>query len=214
MAPNSLNITKTDKKFRQINILQYKTLVLRVGYSEKRHGYINPCQDIYDDNIINKYDYDENQDDYRPAPFVPTDPMADFPIYLCNQILKTNGNDKYLTTENGEEIFSDNMIVEFRFDKNAKKFWQWIPIRVRYDKTAEYRNFQSNYGNNYITAQSVWRSINNPITEEMLSTGKNIPELMEDDNVYYNTNQYQKNTTQSMRDFHNKYVKRNLIRNE
>lgn len=193
------------------NILQYKTLVLRVGYSEKRHGYINPCQDIYDDNIINKYDYDENQDDYRPAPFVPTDPMADFPIYLCNQILKSNGNDKYLTTENGEEIFTDNMIVEFRFDKNSKKFWQWIPIRVRYDKTAEYRNFQSNYGNSYITAQSVWRSINNPITDEMLSTGKNIPKLMEDDNIYYNTNQYQNNTTQSMRDFHNKYVKRNLI---
>ena len=46
--------------------------------------------------------------------------MADFPIYLCNQILKTNGNDKYLTTENGEEIFSDNMIVEFRFDKMPK----------------------------------------------------------------------------------------------
>ena len=206
------NIIEDGQKLSaKTNIIQYKTLILRVGYSEKRHGYINPCQDIYDDKIVNKYDFDENEDDYRPAPFVPTDPMPDFPIYLCNQMLKNNGNDKYLTTENGEEIFNDNMIVEFRFNKNAKKHWQWIPIRVRYDKTAEYRNYQSNYGNNFITAQSVWRSINNPITEDMLSTGQNIPEFLEDNDVYYNKNQYQQNTTQAMRDFHNKYVKRNLI---
>lgn len=193
-------------------ISQYKTLILRVGYSEKQHGYINPMQDIFDDNIVNKYEYDEYDNDYKPAPFYPTDPVPNYPIYISNIMLKTVGSNKYITTENGKEIFKDNMIVEFRFDKNEEKFWQWKPIRVRYDKTADYHNNLNNFGNNFTTAQSVWRSINNPITEYMLKTGNKIPSPMEDDSVYYNNVKDQKNTTQAMRDFHNKYVKRNLIK--
>ena len=49
--------------------------------------------------------------------------------------------------------------------KDRRQGWQWIPIRVRYDKTAELNSGRKNYGNAYHVAQSVWRSINNPITK-------------------------------------------------
>ena len=60
------------------------------------------------------------------------------------------------------------MIVEFRYDRTRDDFWRWIPIRVRYDKTAEYRQGIKNYGNAFHVAQSIWQSIHDPITSEML----------------------------------------------
>ena len=55
-----------------------------------------------------------------------------------------------------------------------KKGWRWIPLRVRYDKTNELRNGINNFGNSYLTANNVWHSIHYPVTEEMISTGKDI----------------------------------------
>ena len=37
------------------------------------------------------------------------------------------------------EVFFDNTIVEFRYDMTRKPGFRWIPIKVRYDKTAEFR---------------------------------------------------------------------------
>ena len=43
---------------------------LRVGFDEKRHGYINPCQDLLDDNVPEARDkYGENEDSYKPKKF-------------------------------------------------------------------------------------------------------------------------------------------------
>ena len=61
-----------------------------------------------------------------------------------------------------------------------------MPLRIRYDKTAEYRSGYKNYGNAYHVAQANWYSINNPITIEMITTGKNIPNELADDDIYYN----------------------------
>ena len=36
------------------NLTQYKTLVLRVGFDERRHGYINPCEDVIQDRLPRK----------------------------------------------------------------------------------------------------------------------------------------------------------------
>ena len=92
-----------------------------------------------------------------------------------------------------------------------KKGWQWIPIRVRYDKTSEYQRKGRITCNAYTTAEGVWRSINKPITEHIISTGLDIPDTL-DDNIYYDRTSNETNT-KSLRDFHNRYVKRNLIRN-
>ena len=74
-------------------------------------------------------------------------------------------------------------------------------------KTAEFRSGQKNFGNAYHVAQSVWQSIHNPITKEILSSGKDIPE-----NVNY---RYYKSLNSkerfSIRDFHNLGIKKRLI---
>lgn len=189
----------------QVN--QYKTLVLRVGFDERKHGFINPCEDILQENFPKYKDF--SNDTYKPMPFQPTDPTPTYPIYLCNVMLKKLGKGKHLFTEDNKQVFEDNTIVEFKFKKNAKKFWQWIPIRVRYDKTSDYKKGRKNFGNAYHVAESVWKSIHHPVTPEMISTGENIPNV-EDDNIYYNRTT-QKTNTNALRDFHNKFVKRKLL---
>jgi hypothetical protein len=139
-------------------------------------------------------------------PSSPYDPEACF----CNIILKSNGNEMIMTTEENGEYFEEDMIVEFRYDMNKESRWRWIPIRVRYDKTQKLRSGKTEYGNAYPVANSNWKSIHYPITEEMISTGNNIPEKIADEDVYYNKSS-DESRTQSMRNFHNLFVKRKLI---
>jgi hypothetical protein len=187
-------------------IKKYKKLTLRVGYDQKKHGYINPCNMIIKDELP---DYQETNDksDYKPVPFYPSDPV-DPNASLCNIILKNDDNSMLI--EDGTEEFTDNTIVEFRYDKSAKVGWRWIPIKVRYDKTSEFRSGIKNFGNAYNVAQSVWNSIHNPITKEMIITGKNIP-IINDEDVYYNRNG-SVSMTKPLRDFHNLFVKNQLIK--
>ena len=184
------------------SIKDYKTLTLRVGYNPKTHGYVNPCNMIIEGDIP-KYSED-SKDNYKPMPFYPSQP-TDINASVCNMILK----DGDMFTEDGLEQIEDNMIVEFKYIKDEKPGWSWKPIRVRYDKTAEFRSGIKNYGNAYHVAQSVWNSIHNPITKEMIISGKNIPKLSTDDDVYYN--KYGVSLTKPLRDFHNLYVKNTLI---
>ena len=88
-------------------------------------------------------------------------------------------------TEEGD-IIEDHMIVEFSYDILRDGHFKWVPLRTRYDKTAEYRRGLKNYGNSYATANSNWSSIHNPITPNMIRSGLNIPTQSGDDDVYYN----------------------------
>jgi len=203
-------------------LTQYKTLVLRCGFDEKVHGYLNPCQDVIDDNLPdferqgNNQGNQGNQDNisgYKPVQFYPSnpyDPMAG----LCNIMLKKDdtGNEQMFSEEN--EVFEDNTIVEFRYDLSREGQWRWVPLRVRYDKTSEFRRGIKNYGNAYHVANSNWYSIHNPISEEMISTGQDIPdEIVGDDDIYYNrVGINSNNQTKAMRDFHNLFVKKILIK--
>lgn len=193
----------------QQQLQKYKTLILMVGFDEKKHGYINPCNDVIQGNVPKPKDTFE-KNNYRPMPFVPSNPPKK-DAFICNMLLKPDsyGNEQ-MYIEDDSETFEDNTIVEFKYIKTNKDGWQWIPIRVRYDKTADYRAGLKNFGNAYHVAQSVWSSIHNPITEEMLMTGQNIPPI-EDNDVYYNKSG--RSQTRAMRDFHNLYVKRQLIFN-
>jgi hypothetical protein len=108
------------------------------------------------------------------------------------------------------EYFEEDTIVEFRYDGSRETGWKWIPLRMRYDKTNELRAGLKNYGNAYHVANGNWHSIHNPVTEDMVSTGKNIPEGAGDEDVYYNKSG-SKTNTRPLRDFHNLFVKRKLI---
>jgi hypothetical protein len=191
----------------QIN--EYKIIILRCGFDENKHGYINPCQDVIDDKLpVYGTDDKRTKSTYLPIQFFPTnpyDPLAG----ICNIILKKdNTGVQQMFTENNE-VFEDNTIVEFRYEINETEC-RWIPIKVRYDKTAELRNGSPNFGNAYHVANSNWHSIHNPITEQMICTGANIPDELANDDVYYNKN-ICISKTRGLRDFHNLFVKKMLI---
>jgi hypothetical protein len=195
---------------RSEQLQQYKTIILRVGYDERKHGYLNPCAAIIDDKIPSVSDVDL-EEGYKPLPFYPTNPY-DPDTHICNIPLREdeNGVMQMFTAEN--EIFDDETIVEFSYDVSRPKHWQWVPQRVRYDKTSEYRKGIKNYGNAYHVANNNWYSIHNPISEEMITKGENIPDELADDDIYYNRNSGNgENYTRPMRDFHNLFVKRMLI---
>lgn len=189
---------------------QFKTLILRCGVDEKNDMYLNPCQDIIDDNMPEFIADTKNT--YQPKQFYPTTPY-DPSAGICNILLQKDVNDSLQMFTQEGDVFDDNTIVEFSYDKdnsNKENVWRWTPLRVRYDKTGELRNGAKEYGNSYRTANSNWESIHNPISEDMLTTGENIPEEVIDDDVYYNSTT-NVTTTQGLRDFHNLFVKKMLI---
>lgn len=191
------------------NVSQYKTLILMCGYDERKHGYTNPMLDMINDHLPTPSDID-NENSYQPRPFQPTNPY-DAQASVCNIMLHDNGNSDLVMMTEEHEYFEEDTIVEFSYDPTKPANWRWKPLRVRYDKTNELRAGLKNYGNAYHVANSNWHSIHNPVTEEMISTGRNIPEVMaSDDDVYYNRSGQDTNT-KPLRDFHNLFVKRKLI---
>ena len=220
-----------------VQVQQYKTLILRVGYDEKKHGYINPCVAVIEGTMPGVdgegnsaggggggnvgYGDDTSGDSYKPAPFYPTYPY-DNDAHICNIMLRPDeaGVSQIMTQEN--DVIMDETIVEFSYDETKPVNWRWSPLRVRHDKTAEYRAGGKNYGNAYHVANSNWHSIHNKITDEMITTGEDIPDELSNEDVYYNQSSNGegidigggtklKNLTKGMRDFHNLYVKRKLI---
>ena len=192
---------------------EYKMVELRCGFNEKYDGYINPCQDIIDDNMpkfVERYE-EKQENDYVPKRFYPTQP-ADTNAGLTKIMLKMDDTGINQMFSENNEVFSDNTIVEFRYDFTREEGWRWVPLRVRYDKTSKLMRGEKEYGNSYKTCNENWKSIHPDglITEEMLMTGQDIPEIIISEEKYYNT-PTGKFRTEALKDFHNLYVKKMLI---
>ena len=100
--------------------------------------------------------------------------------------------------------------MEFKYVFTEDKRFRWIPLRVRYDKTADYRKTQRNFGNSYQVANSNWYSLYYPITKDMLCDVSQLPGFKElDSTVYYNRSGSKSYTIQ-LRNFHNLFVKSTL----
>ena len=150
-------------------IKEYKTIILRCGFNEEKDGYLNPCQDVIDDVLpaVNVFNTKKDKSKYLPIQFIPTNPYDPTAGITFIPLKKDSTGVDQMFSEEGE-VFSDNTIVEFRYDMDAKKGWRWIPLRVRFDKTTELRNGGANFGNAYWVANNNWMSIHKPITEEMI----------------------------------------------
>jgi mRNA (guanine-N7-)-methyltransferase len=195
-------------------LVQYKTVILRVGFNEndKRHAFSNPCQDIIEDKIPSYTGDQDDEDAYKPVQFFPTQP-SDPSAGMANIWLENSASEEKVMLTEEKEVIEDNMIIEFSYDMAREAGWQWKPLRVRYDKTAMFRAGLKNYGNAYHVANSNWRTIHNPITEAMISTGADLPTSLggdDDNDVYYNR-KAGKSLTNALRDFHNRYVKKSLL---
>jgi len=216
--PNGEDIIKTifedgmSTNYVQNN--EYKTIELRCGFSEKNDGYINPCQDIIDDNLPEyKPRFEDKQsNDYLPKRFYPTEPYNPN-AGICNIMLNLDDSGaKQMYTKEGE-AFGDNTIVEFSYNLDTpNEEWRWVPLRVRYDKTAKLRRGEKEYGNSYKVCNENWKSIHptGRITEDMLMTGLGIPDISVSEDIYYNT-PAGKMKTEGLKNFHNLYVKKLLI---
>jgi hypothetical protein len=189
------------------NIVQYKVIELRCGFNQKEHGYINPMLNLINDDLPTVGDK-ENDKYYQPVIFQPTNPF-DSKAHLCNVMLHDNGNGGLTMLTEEHEYFEEDMIVEFSYNPLKSGGWKWTPLRVRYDKTNDLRSGGNNFGNAYHVANSNWQSIHNPVTDVMITTGQDIPEITTDTDVYYNRTGKETNT-RPLRDFHN-YMKRKLI---
>jgi hypothetical protein len=182
----------------------YKQCVLNIGYDESKDGELNPMLTI----LGVKHN---SRKGYINQPFYPTNPY-DTSASRANVVLRNN----QMYAEDGQ-IFYDGDIVEFRYEINEKRGFQWKPLRVRYDKTSELKkylnnepNSKPNYGNAYKVANSVWSSIHNPISFDVVS------ETEINDDIYYikTDNSKRRGITkedEGLRDFHNLYVKNRLI---
>jgi hypothetical protein len=85
-------------------------------------------------------------------------------------------------------------------------------ISKKYTKSEDLK-VDINFGNNIHVANSLWKTIHNPIKEEYILEGKNIPEISSDDDYYYNRDQYKKretSVTYSLQRFHN-YIKSHIL---
>ncbi len=195
-----------------VQSLEYKHLQLFCGNRSQNEIFEHPCEDVYNGVFPKRLAADQAQGKrnvYQAAPFVPVHPYdanAAFSSVLLNK-------DGLMITEEGQPFESDT-IVEFRYDTTHHK---WIPLRVRYDKTAEYKAGKSQFGNSFETANSNWTSIHFPVTQHMITTGKmddgeEIKETEYNPDAYYKNDSEVQTQTRGLRDFHNQYVKQWLIK--
>lgn len=128
-----------------------------------------------------------------------------------------NDNVPFIETNGVNEQIMSDIIVEISFDLIKK---QWKIIRIRHDKTELFKHTGkiSQTANDYNTASSIWNTIINPISIDMLTgespidfTNMKYSEL-EDDKYYDRVNKNRNESlTISMKDFHNEWVKKFML---
>jgi SAM-dependent methyltransferase len=162
----------------------HKILNLYVGYNIMKSQKITP------------YEYLTGTVDLREG-YINTkfEPPEEIYQNISKAYVELDGNNNMRTKSN--DIIYDGKVIEITF-KNKK----WEPLRIRRDKTM---------GNDFSTAINIWRSINNPVTIQII-TGQEELKIDEseatNDDLYYNRLESRdKSASKSMLDFHNYWVK-------
>jgi len=210
------NKPKMKQKMVDGELVNYYVLKLFVGVDKTNHGLVGSQQKLLNEEFTQVKSGAEFSNKYGPEEFYPTNP-SDPLAHLCHIHLHLHEGKMKMFTEE-KQIFEDDTIVEFRYDKTAKdKMNSWIPLRLRDDKTKEYRVKKNNFGNAYHVANSNWHSIHDPVTPEILTGATEISKdelLNSESSVYYNNNRNSKREnshTIKLRKFHN-FVKEMIIK--
>jgi SAM-dependent methyltransferase len=174
------------------NVL-YQDMNLFVGFNPLHWGKIRPL-DYIDGKIV-------RQNVYSMERFQPGDVVDDSASVMSVKI----GTDKTARCLNGDVII-DNTIIECTWEND-----QWVPTRLRKDKTELFRKQGiSGTANDKKVALSTWMTIREPITYTMITTGKDIPSYNPDDSdtYFFRSIPRDRLLSKSMMDFHN------IIKNE
>jgi mRNA (guanine-N7-)-methyltransferase len=208
--------------------IRYKVLRLHVGSREDPSKIKVKPRDIVLQNLPLRPERGDNK--YRPVLFQP----EDFPDDKANMCyvevrLDMETGDEYAFCEVSDEPITDKSIVEISYDASRAAGWRWVPKLVRKDKTE--RLLSGELGrtlNSNETAQSIWKSIHEPVTRSMIRTGAEEPTLDEVtavSNVEKEraaiTQRYTDRTASEkdmnrigpLRDFHNKFIKETILYN-
>lgn len=211
------------------NTIQYKTMRLYVG-SDKDAAFDNPRLTIL---LQQPIPTEKGTNKYKPALFNPME-FPDTMANTCNVSIEVDPEtgEEYVSTEDSKEPIQDRSIVEMRYDPSRDSGWRWIPTRIRHDKTerlikASLKKGPIKYSgmmNDEGVANDVWDSIHNPITESMIRSGNEQPSEEEskvllklhDTDVgkkYYERKAPKEDIglVQGMLDFHNKYIKNEIL---
>lgn len=191
------------------NIDSYKIIHLYVGH-DSRQGMINTQQMLFNDElpIVSN---ERNVNSYKKVLFIPSNPYDPQAYIAYIPLIRDSSGALKMFTEEGE-VIEDDTIIEFKYVMKDNMRFNWVPLRVRHDKTADYRATNKNFGNNYTTANSNWNSIHNPVTAEMLMDETLNIDIKQDDDVYYNRGTMTgKSLTTELRNFHNWNVKELLM---
>ena len=157
-SPYIENVKRMDNKTER-NLLLYRKLQLYVGGIK------------YDYNKINK----KMGITHYPTLFNPS---------KINNININNNNSAKIFIDSEQKIFAndplngnieeiyDDTIVECSYNIDADNGFNWVPIRNRMDKTNLYKKGENGYCNNEKVANDIFNSIKNPVTEDIIMSGK------------------------------------------
>lgn len=182
-----------------VNSVPHNVLELYVGYNPANWEKITALRFLYG-SVSKRHEYIKRS--FKPED-VPYDGISE--CYVP----------KDFRTKEGDEI-EDDSIVEFKYDNTDDQppfQTKWTPIRIRKDKNEMYRQTRALSGaaNDYGTAMNIWRSIRQPVTQEIICGTVKIDKLAAGDDVYYDRKiDRRKFASKAMLDFHNS-VKRKLI---
>ena len=211
------------------NTIQYKTMRLYVG-SDKDAAFDNPRLTIL---LQQPIPTEKGTNRYKPNLFNPME-FPDTMANTCNVSIEVDAEtgEEYVSTEDSKEPIQDRSIVEMRYDPSRDSGWRWIPTRIRHDKTerlikASLKKGQIKYSgmmNDEGVANDVWDSIHNPITESMIRSGNEQPSEEESKVLFKVHNSdvgkkyYERKApkedlglVKGMVDFHNKYIKNEIL---
>jgi mRNA (guanine-N7-)-methyltransferase len=212
------------------NTIQFKTMRLYVG-SDKDPALDNPRTTVLLQQQIPKEKGASGK--YKPSLFNPLE-FPDTMANTCNVSIQADPEtgEEYCSTEDSKEPIQDRSIVEMRYDPSREPGWRWVPTRIRHDKTerlirASLKKGPIKYSgmmNDEGVANDVWDSIHNPVTDSMIRSGNEEPSeeesklilKLQDTEVakkYYERKAPKEDLTlvQGMLDFHNKYIKNEIL---
>ena len=112
---------------------------------------------------------------------------------------------------NGLDINQERVYIQ-----TYKKNMSLIKSQFKSHEDIVSKSIRLNYGNAVSVAHNIWSTIHNPVTVNIITTGKEIPNLSEEEAKYYNRKNDEKkdkSITIHLQTFHNKIIKSRILLN-
>ena len=180
-----------DKVFME-DMKKYRKVYLKVAY-DKKNMLVNRAKIVNENpNYLEGY----NSILFEPTTnFIPR-------TFECYLEITNNGGLVCKSNGNVGDVIKDNSIIEFYYDYDSKlevnkdPRFRWVPMRKR----------DSAVPNSFETANNIWNTIFEPISETSICTGRHLREAKSE---YYSGDKKEKNIFKS---FHN-LLKKSLLHN-